>query len=139
MAKVAKKPLEPRDEARTSIAEVKPRKKRKASCQPKPSSSKKTLCNSRRRQRLGKIVRKGKRTLPKTTRRKVSKKNIKFRIAKEPSETALALLIQERMSGDASLNAPAQSQPSLESARICADETSALAQSVDEDLRNINV
>ncbi|XP_076418341.1 uncharacterized protein LOC143270907 [Peromyscus maniculatus bairdii] len=121
MEKVARKPLEPSVDAAPLTAEAKPRKKRKAACQPKSSAPQKTQCYSHP-QSAGKIIRKGKRSLPRTTRRKASKKNIKMRIPKQPSETALALLIHEQMSENVNPNAPEQSQPDLESSCICVED-----------------
>lgn len=47
-------------------------------------------------------------------------KAIQMRIPKEPSGTALALLIREETGeNDDNLNAPEQSQPGLDSSRVC--------------------
>lgn len=67
-------------------------------------------------------------------------KNIQMRIPKEPSETALALLIREEMGeNDDNPNAPEQSQLGLDSSRVCAEDlTSSKTQSTDEDPKNTN-
>lgn len=61
-----------------------------------------------------------------------------MRIPKAPSETALALLIEET-GEDANLEAPEQSQPALDSSRVCVEDlTSSKTQGTNEDPINTN-
>ena len=78
-----------------------------------------------------------KQSLRRNTRGKASRKAIQIRIPKEPSETALALLIEETGEEDGYQSAPEHSQPGLESSRVCVEDlTSSKTQCTDEDPKN---
>ena len=80
---------------------------------------------------------KKKQSLRRNTPGKASRKAIQIKIPTEPSETALALLIEETGEHDAYLSAPEQSQPCLDSSRTCVEVlTSSKTQGADEDPRN---
>ncbi|KAH0500379.1 cysteine-rich perinuclear theca 12 [Microtus ochrogaster] len=139
MGKVPKKPPEPSADATPSTLGLKMKKKqRKTAPHPKHSSVQKTQCRCYCHQTV-KITMKKKPSLRRNTRGKASRKAIQIRIPKEPSETALALLIEETGEEYAKLSAPKQSQPGLDSSHTCVEDlTSSKTQGTNEDPKNTN-
>ncbi|XP_038956328.1 cysteine-rich perinuclear theca protein 1-like [Rattus norvegicus] len=120
MVRVAKKAPKRGAAAAAAAAErSKQKRKSKTSSHQRSKFSNLTQCTCRRRSETTffQITEKGEKSLRPATGTK-SKKKVKSRIHKEPSETALALLIHERMNENSNVIPPAEVPPVPESVPV---------------------